>query len=72
VNTAQNGLFEILPEFPRDQVQQIVAGTASEILTMVASGVRDRAIDAIVVGYNNVYVTPLSSSPALTGEMRSP
>ncbi|KAF7182714.1 hypothetical protein CNMCM7691_002375 [Aspergillus felis] len=32
VNVAQNGLFKLLPNLPRDQVSQIVSGTSSGLL----------------------------------------
>ncbi|GKZ23575.1 hypothetical protein AbraIFM66951_009848 [Aspergillus brasiliensis] len=48
VNVAQNGLFKLLHNLPRDQVSQIVSGTSSGLLKRLPKKVREQALDIIV------------------------
>lgn len=48
VNVAQNGLFKLLPNLPREQVSQVVSGTSSALLNKLPDTVRERALDIIV------------------------
>jgi hypothetical protein len=52
VNVAQNGLFKLLPNLPRDQISQIVSGTSSGLLKTLPENVREQALDIIVHAWN--------------------
>ncbi|KAF7168909.1 hypothetical protein CNMCM5623_001815 [Aspergillus felis] len=54
VNVAQNGLFKLLPNLPRDQVSQIVSGTSSGLLKTLPENIREQALDIIVHAWHYI------------------
>lgn len=59
VNVAQNGLFNLLPNLPREQVSQVVSGTSSALLHKLPDTVREQALDVIVHAWRYLYVVIL-------------
>ncbi|GAQ43929.1 hypothetical protein AKAW_11042 [Aspergillus niger] len=55
VNVAQNSLFKLLPNLPREQVSQVVSGTSSALLNELPDTVRERALDIIVHAWRYLF-----------------
>lgn len=53
VNTAQNALFKLLPDVPRDQVSQLVSGTSGYLVNTLDNATRTKTIETIVGAWNN-------------------
>lgn len=56
VNMAQNGLYEVLPRVPKDQVDRPVAGTTSGLLTTLSPEVQTAALEVIVSSWQKVFI----------------
>jgi hypothetical protein len=57
VNVASKNLYHILPNTPRDQVQQMVSGTSGHLLKSLSSDVRRKVLEVIVSAWNDVYLS---------------
>ncbi|KAJ6062454.1 uncharacterized protein N7446_006574 [Penicillium canescens] len=55
VNDASENLYRLLPTTPRDQVQQMVAGTSGRLLRSLSSEMRSKVLDVIVSAWNDVF-----------------
>ncbi|KAJ5795306.1 Major facilitator superfamily domain general substrate transporter [Penicillium paradoxum] len=56
VNLASNNLLALLPEYPQDQVRQIVSGTSGKLLASLSSSLRDQALDIIVSAWQKIFI----------------
>ncbi|KAI1374178.1 MFS general substrate transporter [Hypoxylon crocopeplum] len=56
VNLAQNGLYQVLPDVPREQVNQLVAGTSGGLLQTFSPEVQDAALDVIVSAWSKIFI----------------
>ncbi|GAP82656.1 putative mfs drug efflux transporter protein [Rosellinia necatrix] len=56
VNTAQAGLFNVLPDVPREDVENLVAGATSNFIHTLPDGLRDAALKVIVSSWNKTFI----------------
>lgn len=56
INFSETGLVAALPQIPRDLVQEIIAGTSSDVLGTLPAIDRDAALRVIVGAWQKVYV----------------
>ncbi|KAJ8122256.1 hypothetical protein ONZ43_g1505 [Nemania bipapillata] len=56
VNTAQNGLFQLLPDIPRLEVRNLIAGATSKLIDTLPEDVRIDALEIIVSSLNKTFI----------------
>jgi hypothetical protein len=56
VNTAQNGLYQVLPDVPKETVDQLVAGTTSEFIGTLSPELKVASLKVIVSSWQNVFI----------------
>lgn len=56
INTAQNGLYKLLPNIPKSQVSQVISGTSSTLLATLPDDTKERALGIIVQAWRYVFV----------------
>ncbi|KAI1119474.1 MFS general substrate transporter [Nemania sp. NC0429] len=56
VNTAQEALYKLLPDVPRAQVQDLVAGATSNLIHTLPENVREAALEIIVSSLNKTFI----------------
>ncbi|KAJ5972566.1 Major facilitator superfamily domain general substrate transporter [Penicillium vulpinum] len=64
VNTASNGLFALLPDYPQSQVRQIVSGTSSKLLESISEKLREQALAVIVSSWQNIFMCVSAAAAA--------
>ena len=63
LNLAQNDLFAILTNVPRQDIQQLVSGTSSALFASLSPDVREQALGVIVNALRTTCVFPVSMPP---------
>ena len=58
INVSSGGLYNLLPDVPHEQVQQMVSGTSGTLLSSLSREMHDRVLEVIVQAWNDVYVIP--------------
>lgn len=58
VNSAQNALVTILPDYPLSELQQAISGTSSAFFNGLPDDTRTMALDALIKALQKVYVRP--------------
>lgn len=56
VNGATLQLQDLLPQYPKDQLQAAISGTSSQVLQTLSPELRERALTLIVSNMDKVYV----------------
>ncbi|KAJ5462578.1 Major facilitator superfamily domaingeneral substrate transporter [Penicillium sp. IBT 31633x] len=56
VNLATSDLVALLPQYPQDQVRQIVSGTSGRLLSSLSESLRDQALDIIVNAWQKIFI----------------
>lgn len=59
INVASNDLYDLLPNIPRNQVQQMVSGTSGTLLSSLSQKMHSRVLEIIVRAWNDVYAIPV-------------
>jgi hypothetical protein len=56
INTAEQGLIKALPNIPRDQIFQVVAGASNSVIESLSEELRVVAFEVIVSSWQKVFI----------------
>lgn len=54
VNVAQNKIYQLLPNIPRDQVRQIVSGMSGNVISTLSEDLWEKVLAVIVSAWHNM------------------